>query len=62
MGFCRAVLLVAWAHYAVASFDPLQHSGPASPYFDAPDQFGLSSETPAGCVVDQAAFIVRHGS
>ncbi|KAJ7438463.1 phosphoglycerate mutase-like protein [Mycena latifolia] len=45
-----------------ASFDPLQHSGPASPYFDAPSQDGISSDTPAGCVVDQAAYILRHGS
>ncbi|KAF8878775.1 phosphoglycerate mutase-like protein [Infundibulicybe gibba] len=43
-------------------FDPLQHSGAASPYFDAPSQSGVPIATPAGCVVDQAAFIVRHGS
>ena len=43
-------------------FNPLQHSGPASPYFDAPAQFGISSETPAQCKVEQAAYILRHGS
>ncbi|KAJ7510181.1 phosphoglycerate mutase-like protein [Mycena galericulata] len=43
-------------------FDPLQHSGPASPYFDAPSQDGIPSDIPTGCVVDQAAYIVRHGS
>ncbi|KAJ7085762.1 phosphoglycerate mutase-like protein [Mycena belliarum] len=43
------------------SFDPLRHSGPASPYFDAPSQDDIS-DMPAGCVVDQAAYIVRHGS
>ncbi|OJT13455.1 Acid phosphatase PHO1 [Trametes pubescens] len=43
-------------------FDPLQHSGPASPYFDAPSQFGIDSSTPSQCVVDSAAYIVRHGS
>ncbi|KAJ7709541.1 phosphoglycerate mutase-like protein [Mycena rosella] len=47
---------------AGASFDPLQHSGPASPYFDAPSQDGIPFDTPAGCVVDQAAYILRHGS
>ncbi|KAJ6502198.1 phosphoglycerate mutase-like protein [Mycena sanguinolenta] len=44
------------------SFDPLHHSGPACPYFDAPSQDGIPDETPTGCVVDQAAYIVRHGS
>ncbi|KAJ3929997.1 MAG: phosphoglycerate mutase-like protein [Lentinula lateritia] len=44
-----------------AAFDPLKHSGNASPYFDAPTLPGLGSETPAGCVVDQAAYFVRHG-
>ncbi|KAJ4469931.1 histidine phosphatase superfamily [Lentinula edodes] len=45
-----------------AAFDPLKHSGNASPYFDAPTLPGLGSETPAGCMVDQAAYFVRHGS
>ncbi|KIK55009.1 hypothetical protein GYMLUDRAFT_176297 [Collybiopsis luxurians FD-317 M1] len=45
-----------------AAFDPLQHSGGASPYFDAPTLPGLGPETPDGCVVDQAAYFVRHGS
>lgn len=45
-----------------AKFNPLQHSGPASPYFDAPSQNGIPTETPPGCRVDQAAYIVRHGS
>ncbi|KAJ7685485.1 phosphoglycerate mutase-like protein [Mycena polygramma] len=44
------------------SFDPLQHSGAASPYFDAPSQDGIALDTPTGCVVDQAAYILRHGS
>ncbi|KAG6917500.1 hypothetical protein DXG01_002364 [Tephrocybe rancida] len=44
------------------SFDPLQHSGPASPYFDAPSQSGIASSTPSNCKVDQAAYILRHGS
>ncbi|PIL27452.1 hypothetical protein GSI_10601 [Ganoderma sinense ZZ0214-1] len=43
-------------------FNPLHHSGPASPYFNAPSQFGVPPSTPAQCKVDQAAYIVRHGS
>jgi hypothetical protein len=46
----------------VTAFNPLEHSGPASPYFDAPPEDGISEITPDGCVVDQAAYIVRHGS
>ncbi|KZV86232.1 phosphoglycerate mutase-like protein [Exidia glandulosa HHB12029] len=53
-----AILLVS----VRAAFNPLEHSGPASPYFDAPEQFGIPADTPAGCTVDQAAYIVRHGS
>ncbi|KAJ7217227.1 phosphoglycerate mutase-like protein [Mycena pura] len=45
-----------------SSFNPLHHSGGSSPYFDAPSQDGISIDTPAGCVVDQAAYILRHGS
>ncbi|KAI0746699.1 phosphoglycerate mutase-like protein [Daedaleopsis nitida] len=45
-----------------AAFDPLHHSGPASPYFDAASQSGISPSTPARCSVDQAAYILRHGS
>ncbi|KAK7062821.1 hypothetical protein VNI00_000316 [Paramarasmius palmivorus] len=45
-----------------ALFNPLQHSGPASPYFDAPSQSGVVNEVPEGCVVDQAAYIARHGA
>ncbi|KAJ6531348.1 phosphoglycerate mutase-like protein [Mycena capillaripes] len=58
------ILLVALSIPAVfcVLFDPLQHSGPASPYFDAPSQDGISSDTPIGCGVDQAAYILRHGS
>ncbi|KAF9075328.1 histidine phosphatase superfamily [Rhodocollybia butyracea] len=53
-----AILLVVSA----AAFDPLKHSGGASPYFDAPTLPGLGPETPDGCVVDQAAYFVRHGA
>lgn len=45
-----------------SAFNPLHHSGPASPYFDASPEDEISEGTPRGCVVDQAAYIVRHGS
>ncbi|KAF9269467.1 phosphoglycerate mutase-like protein [Marasmius fiardii PR-910] len=43
-------------------FNPLEHSGPASPYFNAPSQSNIDTEIPEGCTVDQVAYIVRHGS
>ncbi|GLB39429.1 putative histidine phosphatase superfamily (branch 2) [Lyophyllum shimeji] len=52
---------LTWAA-VVSAFDRLQHSGPASPYFDAPSQSGVPTATPANCQVDQAAYILRHGS
>ncbi|KAG7444365.1 phosphoglycerate mutase-like protein [Guyanagaster necrorhizus] len=58
--FALSLFFVSVAHGI--PFNPLHHSGPASPYFDAPSQFGISKETPEGCVVDQAAYILRHGS
>ncbi|TDL27711.1 phosphoglycerate mutase-like protein [Rickenella mellea] len=58
LGFAVAASLAS----VLAEFNPLHHSGPASPYFDAPSQLGISTETPDGCVVDQAAYILRHGS
>lgn len=56
------ILQVVYCVSGEANFNPLQHSGPASPYFDAPSQEGIPTETPSGCRVDQAAYIVRHGS
>ncbi|TCD67470.1 hypothetical protein EIP91_012331 [Steccherinum ochraceum] len=45
----------------LAVFNPVEHSGPASPYFIAPSQDGIPYEIPDGCTVDQAAYLVRHG-
>lgn len=56
------VLLSLTTHAVAEKFNPLHHAGPASPYFDAPVQPGLEAGTPDGCVVDQAAYIVRHGA
>ncbi|KAI0084804.1 phosphoglycerate mutase-like protein [Irpex rosettiformis] len=55
------VTLVALA-VSGSHFDPLKHSGPASPYFDAPPRFGVPSMVPPGCVVDRASYIMRHGA
>ncbi|KAI0034866.1 phosphoglycerate mutase-like protein [Vararia minispora EC-137] len=61
--FSKAVLVFACAGIALATeFNPLHHSGPASPYFDAPTPEHVPEATPEGCIVDQAAYIVRHGS
>ncbi|KAJ6624504.1 phosphoglycerate mutase-like protein [Mycena sp. CBHHK59/15] len=57
-----AVALIPVAVVASNEFNPLHHSGPVSPYFDAPSQDGIATDTPAGCTVDQAAYILRHGS
>ncbi|KAF1961874.1 acid phosphatase PHO12 precursor [Byssothecium circinans] len=43
-------------------FNPLHHLGGNSPWFLGPEVTNISSEIPAGCVVDQAAFFSRHGS
>ncbi|KAJ3576326.1 hypothetical protein NP233_g494 [Leucocoprinus birnbaumii] len=60
--YLLAHFLFIHARAFAKEFDPLHHSGPASPYFDAPPEAGISSETPGECTVDQAAYIVRHGS
>ncbi|RPD65418.1 phosphoglycerate mutase-like protein [Lentinus tigrinus ALCF2SS1-7] len=67
MTIAALLSLAPWALFAgvsgaLAGFNPLHHSGPASPYFDAPAQFGILSTTPVQCSVDQAAYLVRHGS
>ncbi|KAI0635070.1 phosphoglycerate mutase-like protein [Trametes polyzona] len=56
------LVLAALVAVTYGRFNPLHHSGPASPYFDAPSQFGIPPTTPPRCVVDRAAYIVRHGS
>ncbi|KAL3471145.1 histidine phosphatase superfamily [Aspergillus californicus] len=45
-----------------ASFNPLEHLGANSPWFAGPDLNKLSSDVPDGCSVDQAVYVVRHGS
>lgn len=42
--------------------NPLQYSGGNSPYFAGPNVNGVSNDVPEKCQVQQAAYIVRHGS
>ncbi|KAL4797970.1 histidine phosphatase superfamily [Aspergillus venezuelensis] len=44
------------------SFDPLEHVGANSPWFAGPNVNKISSDVPDGCSVDQAVYVVRHGS
>ncbi|KAF4120608.1 multiple inositol-polyphosphate phosphatase / 2,3-bisphosphoglycerate 3-phosphatase [Geosmithia morbida] len=46
----------------VAEFNVLEHLGANSPWFTGPNVFGIPNEVPVGCTVDQAVYIVRHGS
>ncbi|KAF5350314.1 hypothetical protein D9758_012812 [Tetrapyrgos nigripes] len=55
-------LMVVGTSVLAESFQPLHHSGPASPYFRAPPAAGVPRRLPDGCVVEQAAWFVRHGS
>ncbi|KAG6874755.1 hypothetical protein C0992_006674 [Termitomyces sp. T32_za158] len=54
--------LIGTVAVAAKSFNPLHHSGGSSPYFNAPSQDGIATSTPPNCKVDQAAYILRHGS
>lgn len=63
--FSLSILSVATllATAAVAEqFDPLHHLGGQGPWFPAPNPNNISSEPPAGCSVDTAAFLSRHGA
>lgn len=43
--------------------NPLAHLGGNGPYTVTPDDYtGISSEVPDNCYVDQAAYVLRHGS
>lgn len=41
---------------------PLTWLGGSSPYFAGPNVNGVENKVPEGCVVDQVAFVARHGS
>ncbi|KAK6209213.1 hypothetical protein LQW54_006533 [Pestalotiopsis sp. IQ-011] len=42
--------------------DPLKWLGANGPWYAGPDVNGISSNVPDNCYVDQAAYILRHGS
>ncbi|KAL3455850.1 histidine phosphatase superfamily [Aspergillus heterothallicus] len=53
------------ASYALSfdsDFDPREHVGANSPWFAGPNVNKISSDVPEGCSVDQAVYVVRHGS
>ncbi|OBZ78367.1 Acid phosphatase PHO1 [Grifola frondosa] len=52
-----ALLLLCVSVHSTPEFNPQHHSGAASPYFNAPSQFGIPIDIPAQCSVDQAAYI-----
>ncbi|KAF2220450.1 histidine phosphatase superfamily [Elsinoe ampelina] len=55
-------VVLALAGVASARFEPLQHLGANSPWFAGPNNNAISAEVPAQCTVDQAFYVVRHGS
>ncbi|KAH6652199.1 histidine acid phosphatase [Truncatella angustata] len=42
--------------------DPLKWLGANGPWYAGPDVHGISSDIPENCYVDQAAYVLRHGS
>ncbi|KAJ4314141.1 hypothetical protein N0V94_006600 [Neodidymelliopsis sp. IMI 364377] len=59
-----AILAAASAIGAISAdkFNILQHVGGNGQWFPGPEVTGISSEVPAGCTVELAAFFSRHGS
>lgn len=42
--------------------NPLQYSGANTPYLAGPNVNGVENDVPDKCTVQQAAYVVRHGS
>lgn len=42
--------------------DPLKWLGANGPWYAGPGVNGISAEVPGDCFVDQAAYVLRHGS
>lgn len=42
--------------------NPLQFAGGNAPYFAGPNVNGVENTVPDKCTVQQAAYVVRHGS
>jgi acid phosphatase len=47
---------------SVHALEPLEHLGANSPWFAGPNVNKISSDVPDQCSVDQAIYVVRHGS
>ncbi|KAJ4334528.1 hypothetical protein N0V95_009139 [Ascochyta clinopodiicola] len=64
MGRFTTVLAAVSAITTVVAddFNVLQHVGGNGQWFAGPEVTGISSEVPAGCKVELAAFFSRHGS
>ncbi|KAI0901243.1 histidine acid phosphatase [Annulohypoxylon nitens] len=53
----------AWATlYSPYTFNPLEHLGRVSPYFEPRDAQPSSPDAPQGCTVTRAAYLSRHGA
>ncbi|KAH9886822.1 histidine acid phosphatase [Xylariomycetidae sp. FL2044] len=48
--------------YSNYQFNPLEHLGRVSPYFEPKDAQPSSPDTPQGCTVARAAYLSRHGA
>ncbi|KAI1403953.1 histidine phosphatase superfamily [Hypoxylon fuscum] len=48
--------------YSGYNFNPLEHLGRVSPYFEPRDAQPFAPEPPHGCTVARAAYISRHGA
>ncbi|PNS16402.1 Acid phosphatase PHO1 [Sphaceloma murrayae] len=55
-------LILALAGVVTAHFEALHHLGANSPWFEGPNVNQVSPDVPAQCKIDQAVYIVRHGS
>ncbi|KAF4554998.1 Histidine phosphatase-like protein 9 [Elsinoe fawcettii] len=55
-------ILLGSAAVATARFEALQHLGANSPWFPGPSTSGISADVPAQCSIDQAFYVIRHGS
>ncbi|KAF3036863.1 hypothetical protein E8E11_001625 [Didymella keratinophila] len=61
--FTAAIVAASAISAAVADdFNILQHVGGNGQWFPGPEVTGISSDVPAGCKVELAAFFSRHGS
>lgn len=55
-----SLVLLTGALTVTAAFNPYEHLGNLSPYFDAPNLSGLSTDLPASCSVQQVSLVRSH--